>query len=432
MDEASRIVAGMRSDIDRLAGEAAGRSREAIRVAMAAAIDEIGTTGAWSSASAMSILSQLRQALLVVLAAQAGPLFLAAAVSISKSAAARQVALLRALDRRFAGVVRPLNFDALIWAERQGERLGRLRLPFVQSASARYSAAVVADVERAITANALLGRPWWEAERLLRKGTSAAIADQQWRVDRIMRTETAAIYNGAMLASMEAEDRPDDPMLKRLSATFDKVTGVDSVAAHGQIRRVGEPFQDIRGRLYQAPPNRPHDREIVLPHRASWGPTPPALEGPRPQAAGLRRRGDDSPETLAASAELTRMAGDVNDLRRRAKVGEKTSELLKLARKRMADGQVVLAANRVRDRVADGVGVRARPGTTVSMGGIAARVRSVRDGVAVLDVGGAPLRVRLDDRGRLLGGSSGAGQIEVAKEQRDQALSMLRMVLSGR
>ena len=431
MDEASRIVAGMRADIDRLAGEATGRSREAIRVAMMAAIDEIGTAGAWSSASAISIVSQLRQALMMVLAAQAGPIFLAAAVAVSKAAADRQVALLRALDRRFTGSVRPLNFDALLWAEKQGDRLGRLRLPFVQSATLRYSAAVVADIERAVTANALLGRPWWDAEKMLRKGTAAAISDQQWRIDRIMRTETAAIYNGAMLASMEAEDVPGDPMLKRLSATFDRVTGVDSVAAHGQIRRVGEPFQDIRGRLYQAPPNRPHDREIVLPHRASWGPTPPSLEGPRPQGAG-RRRGEDSPETLAASAELTRLAGDVNDLRRRAQVGDKTSKLLTLARRRMAEGQVVLAANRVRDRVADGAGVRARPGITVSMGGLGARVRSVQDGVAVLDVGGSPLRVRLDARGRLLGASPGAGQIEVAREQREQALSMLRVVLSGR
>lgn len=431
MDEASRIVAGMRADLDRLAGDASARSREAIRLAMEASIAEIQAGGLWTQASSIAALVQLREALLTILAAQAGPLFLAAAVVVSKAAAAREAALLRALDKRFKGAARPLNFDALVWAERQGERLGRLRLPAVQVATGRYSAAVMADLERSLTANALLGKPWWEAEKLLRRGTARALADEQWRIDRIMRTETAAIYNGSMLAAMEAEDTPADPMMKRLSATFDRATGKDSVAAHGQVRRVGEPFQDIRGRLYQAPPNRPHDRELVLPHRASWGPTPPALEGPRPQAAGLRRRGEDSPQTLAASAELTRMAGDVNDLRRRAQVGEPTGALLEVARRRLAEGQVVLAANRVRDRVLDGAGVRARPGQPISLGGISARVRSVAAGIAVVDIGGAAVRVKLDRSGRLLGASTGAGQVVVSREQREQALGMLRLVFAG-
>lgn len=431
MDEASRIVAGMRADLDRLAGEATGRSREAIRTALAAAVTDMRFGGAWSRAAAMAAIMQLQEALQTVMAAEAGPVFLAAAVAVSKAAMARQAALLRALDKRFTGSARPLNFDALVWAEKQGDRLGRLRLPAVQAAASRYSTSVIADLERSLTANALLGKPWWEAEKLLRRSTARALADEQWRIDRIMRTETAAIYNGSMLAAMEAEDTPADPMLKRLSATFDKVTGRDSVAAHGQIRKVGEPFQDIRGRLYQAPPNRPHDRELVLPHRASWGPTPPALEGPRPQAAGLRRRGEDSPQTLAASADLTRMAGDVNDLRRRAQVGEPTGALLEVARRRLSEGQVVLAANRVRDRVLDGAGVRARPGQPISLGGIAARVRSVAAGVAVVDVGGAAMRVTLDRRGRLLGASSGSGQVAVGREQREQALAMLRLVFAG-
>lgn len=97
------------------------------------------------------------------------------------------------------------------------------------------------------------------------------VGDRQWMVDRIIRTETAAIYNGTALAAMEAEDTPDDPMFKRLVSIFDNVTGADSYGQHGQIRRVRDPFQDSKGRLYQAPPNRPHDRAVVIPHRGSWG-----------------------------------------------------------------------------------------------------------------------------------------------------------------
>lgn len=49
----------------------------------------------------------------------------------------------------------------------------------------------------------------------------------------------------------------------------------DSYAVHGQIRRPTEPFQSWYG-LYQHPPNRPNDREIVVPHRIAW-PLPPNL-----------------------------------------------------------------------------------------------------------------------------------------------------------
>jgi hypothetical protein len=56
---------------------------------------------------------------------------------------------------------------------------------------------------------------------------------------------------------------------KILCATFDSRTGSDSFAVHGQIRRPDEAFAWWEG-LYQHPPNRPNDREIVLSHRTSW------------------------------------------------------------------------------------------------------------------------------------------------------------------
>lgn len=69
-------------------------------------------------------------------------------------------------------------------------------------------------------------------------------------------------------ANREADDQLGD-MVKILSATFDDRTGSDSFAVHGQIRRPDEAFESWFG-LYQHPPNRPNDREIVVPHRISW------------------------------------------------------------------------------------------------------------------------------------------------------------------
>jgi hypothetical protein len=91
-------------------------------------------------------------------------------------------------------------------------------------------------------------------------------------VDRIVRTETATIYNATTMAALHAENEPDDPMLKKLVATFDAATGQDSRLLHGQTRRLSEPFVDVTtGREYMAPPNRPNDREIVVGWRKSWG-----------------------------------------------------------------------------------------------------------------------------------------------------------------
>jgi len=51
---------------------------------------------------------------------------------------------------------------------------------------------------------------------------------------------------------------------KILVATFDNVTGTDSLFVHLQERPIDRPFEDNRGHLYQHPPNRPWDREVVL------------------------------------------------------------------------------------------------------------------------------------------------------------------------
>jgi hypothetical protein len=55
----------------------------------------------------------------------------------------------------------------------------------------------------------------------------------------------------------------------------------DSIAVHGQIRLPGEPFDTWYGKR-QSPPDRPNDREIVVPHRIAW-PIPPEL---RPRGMG--------------------------------------------------------------------------------------------------------------------------------------------------
>lgn len=93
--------------------------------------------------------------------------------------------------------------------------------------------------------------------------------------ERIARTELHGAMNKGQLDGMRQAHKQLGDMVKILSAVFDDRTGSDSFAVHGQIRRLEEPFEWWEG-AYMHPPNRPNDREVVVPHRQAW-PIPPYL-----------------------------------------------------------------------------------------------------------------------------------------------------------
>ena len=127
-------------------------------------------------------------------------------------------------------------------------------------------------------------------------------------------SHASAVYNLAQLETLIAQDVPGDRMLKRLVATFDRVTGRDSVMLHGQRRPVREPFYDgQRGRYFMAPPNRPNDREIVVGERERWR-LAPEIFAPVPedrQRAGPQSR-KSTPGKATRRAKNLR-AGDLID-----------------------------------------------------------------------------------------------------------------------
>jgi hypothetical protein len=418
------VVAVMHDDLEGLALVSSARAGRVIRASLLTALGSMAGGGEWSMAVGAMAAIQLREAL-VLAVARVGAGFVAEARSWAKVSARRMTALLRGLDKRFAGAVRPLNFDALKWAEQQGDRLGTARLRMFRGSLARYGVAAAQKIEDAATSTALLGMPWYEASKRVRSGVLAAAGSEQWQIDRLMRTEVATVYNGASLAALEEEDDEDEPMLKRLSATFDSRTGRDSVAAHGQVRRVGEPFVDIAGRSYQAPPNRPNDREIVLPHRARWGPVPPALGEPSPAKSELGRSRDDSPETKRAVAALARTTSEVGELRRARAAGVVVDASIEVARQRVREAQIVVAARRVGDRAAAGRGVRVAEGVRVSLGGVVGRVVSVRGQRATVEISGQRFAAALTS-GRLRGGSRYTGRgVRVPEELSAQAAAMI-------
>jgi len=228
--------------------------------------------GSWGYASRAATMRQLQVAVgeLAVLQGQALQGHLRKVGGVSARTAAQT---LRQLDKHYAGVVRPLRFDTTRWITENAQMASQVRLREYSQSFARYGSRTVSRIEEEIAGTILTGEPWWKARQKVWQATRHVVGDNQWMVDRICRTETAAAYNGTQLAAMMEEDvDPDDRMMKRLVATFDGRTGKDSVMLHGQTVPVDKPFVDpYFGKEYMAPPNRPNDREVIVPWRQSFG-----------------------------------------------------------------------------------------------------------------------------------------------------------------
>jgi hypothetical protein len=127
-------------------------------------------------------------------------------------------------------------------------------------------------------------------------------------IDGAYTGNTMAASNRASWESIQQVQATDGQMVKLLAATFDDRTGADSWAVHGQIRRVSEAFESWFG-LYQAPPNRPNDREIVAPHNTRW-PIPKYLEWKTDGEVAQRwreqkRKGSPPPRPKMTTVPLT-------------------------------------------------------------------------------------------------------------------------------
>jgi len=217
------------------------------------------------------------------------------------AALANTVSELRALDRAFTGIVRPLRIPQAMRFDHalHGDRSSLLR----QHATSmdRYGAAMVAEFEKRMAVGFLGGmsqgeivneltgmrgpagevsiRARVEAGRVIRtqtehvaEGLFTRYRSWPWR---IVRTETAYAYNAAKLDTLSQLRRSGlRQMKKKIVAHFDRRTAQDSIAVHGQIRDVDGPdsyFVDGDARVYQHPPARPNDRECVIPWLAEWG-----------------------------------------------------------------------------------------------------------------------------------------------------------------
>lgn len=202
--------------------------------------------------------------------------------------ARRTMAYLAAADRAFRGTAAPLAIrpasmmDAAMMGnrssvltrlvhgvERRRDPRTRRRKNVRTGILARYGMETVGHFEEELRAGMVAGTPWIEMrERITRHSPFLQGAPKHW-AHRIVRTEVMSSYNAASHRTIKKASETLGGMLKILSATFDDRTGADSYAVHGQVRRPDEDFESWFGD-YEHPPNRPNDREVVVPHRQRW------------------------------------------------------------------------------------------------------------------------------------------------------------------
>lgn len=119
------------------------------------------------------------------------------------------------------------------------------------------------------------------------------VGELQWyRAERIVRTEMSfAAGRSARMAADEQAEELDGDLWSRWTEhvsdegmPLDDRVGVDSEAMHGQVAPPGQPFtqppttrqgepvgDSLVGQEWTSPPNRPNDRAVLVPWRASWG-----------------------------------------------------------------------------------------------------------------------------------------------------------------
>lgn len=195
---------------------------------------------------------------------------------------AGMIRYLREAEKKFAGITErlPLRDAALFERAHSGAEssvLHRLegdpkKGPGILK---RYGDGVVEKFEGRLQQRLLARAPWEDVRNgLIADSPFLQQAPASW-AERIVRTEAMNGSNRALWEANKEADTQLGDVVKILSATFDNRTGSDSIAIHGQIRKPEEAFEWWDG-LYQHPPNRPNDREVVVTHRLSW-PIPPEL-----------------------------------------------------------------------------------------------------------------------------------------------------------
>lgn len=211
------------------------------------------------------------------------------------------------LERSYAGARSSVLNRLSTSGEPQAPDENTAEHPGKQGILQRYGAATIEHFEGVLQGGILAKKSVAEVRDELTNASPFLQQAPGFWAERIVRTESMGVYNRANWESIRSANDELGDMVKILCMTDDERTSWDSYQVHGQIRRPDEAFE-WKGGLYQHPPNRPNDREVVVPHRISW-PIPKNL---RPKSEDevvarymmFRKRGSPGPRPVMSTVPL--------------------------------------------------------------------------------------------------------------------------------
>jgi hypothetical protein len=192
------------------------------------------------------------------------------------------------LERHFTGAAMPLRImeTAQLHGLVQDRTSSLMRIN--ETSMARFGVNLVRRMETEMAVSLSTNENHTTAiDRVMKVGDL-----EWWRAERIVRTEMSYVSNAsARDAADEQAVELDGDMWSMWSehvspdgTPLDDRVGVDSEAMHGQVAPPGGLFTQpptardgamvqvgLIGQTWSCPPNRPNDRAVLVPWRASWG-----------------------------------------------------------------------------------------------------------------------------------------------------------------
>jgi hypothetical protein len=175
---------------------------------------------------------------------------------------------LSGFDKQFIGAVTPINLRAAVVAR----DTSNLMIEKYKTSMETYGQSMRQIISQNLLSAAIGATNYSQVVGDISK----FFVGEEWRLHRVVRTELHHIYNIGKINGMRelTDDVPD--LMKTLMHPMDARTGLDSqyAAKLALVAVLDEPFKyEWKGktREFQAPPDRPNDRAILVPYREEWG-----------------------------------------------------------------------------------------------------------------------------------------------------------------
>ena len=176
-------------------------------------------------------------------------------------------------EKKFTGSIQPININAAIVATRAQTFL----VNKYQASLDAYGEGLRAQITGEIAQSMITRDTTQRTVSQLVGSVGKFFIGEEWKLNRIVRTELHNIYNFTKMMSMgDAKDQGLPDLKKSLMHPMDDRTGEDSkkLAKENPIVDIDEPFRfKFKGteRVFLFPPDRSNDRAILVPYRAEWG-----------------------------------------------------------------------------------------------------------------------------------------------------------------